>query len=111
MRRWMKFVQVLKGGVLNNAGLLYKSNVVRVWRSDAVNAAINDLTIEELVDRKLGDKSFEYTQNPELYRKFNDSINKRKEPRAKLNAEDRSSSGTLSNNDDVTKLQLKKFVN
>lgn len=96
----------LKSGVLNNSGVLYKPNVVRVGRSDAVNAAIKDLTLEELVDKKLGDKSFEYTQNHELDRQFNDVVNKRKELRAKLNAEDSSSSSTLSN-DDIAKLQLK----
>lgn len=95
----------LKDGVLNNSGVVYRPNVVRVGRSDAVNAAIKDLTLEELVESKLGDKNYEYTHNPELDSKFNDAVKERRNLRAKLNAEDGSPSSTLSN-DDIAKLQL-----
>ncbi|CAL9729224.1 helicase Sen1p [Monosporozyma unispora] len=95
----------LKDGVLNTSGVMYRPNVVRVGRSDAVNAAIKDLTLEELVESKLGEKSYEYTHNPELDRKFNDAVNERRKLRAKLNAEDGLPSSTLSN-DDIAKLQL-----
>lgn len=43
----------LRGGVKNTRGELTQLNVVRLGRSDAINASVRDLTLEELVDKEL----------------------------------------------------------
>lgn len=43
----------LKDGVLNSSGQLISPKVVRLGRSDAVNSAVKECTLEELVDSKL----------------------------------------------------------
>lgn len=95
----------LKDGLYKKDGDLFRPNIVRVGRSDAVNSAIKDLTLEELVERKLGEKNFEFTQNPELDRTFNAAVTKRRQLRDQLNAEDGSPTSKLSN-EDIAKLQL-----
>jgi senataxin len=44
----------LKNGVRTLSGELKKINVVRLGRSDAINAAVQDVTLEELVNARLG---------------------------------------------------------
>lgn len=43
----------IKNGISNGAGATVRPKVVRLGRSDAVNAAVKDCTLEELVDRQL----------------------------------------------------------
>ena len=47
----------LKSGVRTLSGELKQINVVRLGRSDAINAAVQDVTLEELVNARLGQGS------------------------------------------------------
>ncbi|GAV47583.1 hypothetical protein ZYGR_0H04290 [Zygosaccharomyces rouxii] len=96
----------LKEGVCNKEGMLFKPNIVRVGRSDAVNAAIKDFTLEELVDKQVSQKNYEFSKNPELEKKFNEAVHKRRELRAKLDAENGTPTSTMST-EDIANLQLK----
>ncbi|QLL32402.1 hypothetical protein HG536_0C05710 [Torulaspora globosa] len=95
----------LKGGILNRDGGKFQPSIVRVGRSDAVNAAIRDLTLEELVDKQVNQKNYEFSTNPELEKKFSSAVSKRRELRAKLDAENGSVSSSLST-EDIAKLQM-----
>ncbi|CCH43533.1 hypothetical protein BN7_3085 [Wickerhamomyces ciferrii] len=44
----------LKDGIPNAKGEIYNPQLVRLGRSDAINTAVKDMTLEELVDAKLG---------------------------------------------------------
>lgn len=94
----------LKKGVYDKNGVLFRPKVVRVGRSDVVNVAIKDLTLEELVDRRVAAKNYEFNQNPELEAKFSSAVTKRRKLRDKLNTENGSPESTLSV-DDIKKLQ------
>ncbi|ONH68944.1 Helicase SEN1 [Cyberlindnera fabianii] len=52
----------MKSGIRNAKGELYTPKLVRLGRSDAVNTAVKDVTLEELVDAQLG-KSTTVTDN------------------------------------------------
>lgn len=95
----------LRDGIFNREGDIFRPNIVRVGRSDAVNAAIKDLTLEELVDKQLAKKNYEFSANPELEKKFSSAVAKRRELRSKLNTENDSSVTSMSTSD-VAKLQL-----
>ncbi len=43
----------LKAGVKTMSGTFHKINVLRLGRSDAINAAVRDVTLDELVKAKL----------------------------------------------------------
>ncbi|ODQ56181.1 hypothetical protein SAICODRAFT_16210 [Saitoella complicata NRRL Y-17804] len=43
----------LKAGIYDGQGKLYKPNIVRLGMSDAINAAVRDVTLEALVDDQL----------------------------------------------------------
>jgi predicted DNA helicase len=43
----------LKNGVIGHGGNLIKPGIVRLGRSDVINASVRELTLEELVDQKL----------------------------------------------------------
>ncbi|WEJ94805.1 DEAD-box type RNA helicase [Yamadazyma tenuis] len=47
----------LKEGVINSSGKLISPSVVRLGRSDAVNSAVREFTLEELVERRLAEKN------------------------------------------------------
>ncbi|GMM56550.1 hypothetical protein DAKH74_031660 [Maudiozyma humilis] len=94
----------LKEGVYDKNGVLSKPKVVRVGRSDVVNVAIKELTLEELVDRKLSANTHEMVQNPELEKKFNTAVTKRRALRDKLNSENGMPQSKLST-EDIEKLQ------
>lgn len=96
----------LKSGIFNRDGGKFQPSIVRVGRSDAVNAAIRDLTLEELVDKQVSQKNYEFSSNPELEKKFSSSVAQRRELRAKLDAENGSPSSSLST-EDIAKLQMK----
>lgn len=44
----------LKDGVMNSRGDKYTPQLVRLGRTDAINTAVKDMTLEELVDAQLG---------------------------------------------------------
>lgn len=56
----------LREGVRNYKGETMPLRVVRLGRSDAVNAAVRDLTLEELVDKELQAKSNDTSTDPQL---------------------------------------------
>ncbi|CAB4256527.1 DNA/RNA helicase SEN1 [Maudiozyma barnettii] len=94
----------LKDGVYDRNGNLIKPRVVRVGRSDVVNVAIKELTLEELVDRRVSAKNQEYLQNPELDEKFRTTVLKRRELMAKLDSENGKPHSKLSS-EEIRKLQ------
>ncbi|KAF4549892.1 Helicase SEN1-like protein [Elsinoe fawcettii] len=49
-----ELVMRFKDGIKTTRGAERKINVVRLGRSDAINSAVQDVTIDELVDKKLG---------------------------------------------------------
>lgn len=56
----------LKDGVMNSKGEKYTPQLVRLGRTDAINTAVKDMTLEELVDAQLG-KMAPVTNNMETY--------------------------------------------
>ncbi|SMN21961.1 similar to Saccharomyces cerevisiae YLR430W SEN1 Presumed helicase required for RNA polymerase II transcription termination and processing of RNAs [Maudiozyma saulgeensis] len=94
----------LKDGVYDKNGNLIKPRVVRVGRSDVVNVAIKELTLEELVERRVSAKNQEYLQNPELDQKFHATVLERRELMFKLNSENGKPESKLSS-EDMRKLQ------
>ncbi|SCU90406.1 LAME_0E08416g1_1 [Lachancea meyersii CBS 8951] len=95
----------LKGGVFDKNGKVFSPRLVRIGRSDAVNAAIKDLTLEEQVDKKLGNKNYEFAHDPNLEQNLQSALTERRQLRRKLDAEDGSASSDLST-DDITKIQM-----
>lgn len=95
----------LKEGVIGYDGALFKPNIVRIGRSDAVNAAIKDITLDELVESKTAGKSYEIMHDHELNKRFNAIVSERKNLRGILNKEDGSTISKLST-DDISKIQL-----
>lgn len=66
-----ELVMRLKAGVKTKSGKSYPLNVVRIGRSDAINASVRDVTMEELVNKQLGgsDKDQNMRQkNAEIYK-------------------------------------------
>lgn len=53
----------LKGGILNAKGESYSPKLVRLGRSDAINSAVKDMTLEELVDSQLGKNNSSNSNN------------------------------------------------
>ncbi|CAH6718616.1 helicase Sen1p [[Candida] jaroonii] len=66
----------IRGGILNSSGELVTPKVVRLGRSDAVNSAVKDCTLEELVDKHLSAP----TENnlPAIRQKKNEITDERK---------------------------------
>ena len=95
----------LKKGVCNKEGNIFNPSIVRVGRSDAVNASIKEFTLEELVDKEVSHKNYEFTKNPELEKKFNEAVHKRRGLRARLDAENGVPTSSMST-EDIAKLQL-----
>ncbi|KAK4508779.1 hypothetical protein PRZ48_002518 [Zasmidium cellare] len=52
-----ELVMRMKEGVKTKSGALHKINVVRIGRSDAIKNEVQDVTIDELVSKKLGNSS------------------------------------------------------
>ncbi|SCU97691.1 LAFA_0G12728g1_1 [Lachancea sp. 'fantastica'] len=96
----------LKGGVYDKSGKLFNPKLVRIGRPDAVNAVIRELTLEEQVDKKLGNKSYEFSHDPTLEQNLQKALGERRQLRQKLDPEDKSVTSDLST-DDITKIQLR----
>jgi len=56
----------LRKGVKTSRGEFITPRVVRLGRSDAINAAVRDLTLEELVDKQLQAQSVNTTSDPKI---------------------------------------------
>ncbi|SCV02658.1 LAMI_0H01640g1_1 [Lachancea mirantina] len=95
----------LKSGIYDKNGELFSPKLVRVGRSDAVSAAIKDLTLEELVERRLAGKSYEFSHDASLDKNFHEAVLERKKLRQKLDIEDGSISSNLST-EDISKIQM-----
>ncbi|RCK64592.1 Helicase SEN1 [Candida viswanathii] len=74
----------LRDGVINSAGKHMPLNVVRLGRSDAINAAVRDLTLEELVDQRLNESKNDVRIDPNIAKELTRYTNERKELRQKL---------------------------
>jgi senataxin len=62
----------MKDGIMNSRGDKYVPKLVRLGRSDAINSAVKDMTLEELVDAQLG-KSSTITNNMDgLFKQLNE---------------------------------------
>lgn len=61
--------------------------VVRLGRSDAINPAVKDLTLEELVDKELQTKQVEVVTDPNLRSELNKMTQERDRLRSRLNDE------------------------
>ncbi|KAH3668144.1 hypothetical protein OGAPHI_001898 [Ogataea philodendri] len=89
----------LMGGIKNAKGENYKPNIVRLGRSDAVNAQVKSTTLEELVDAQLsaGNTMSDDSKIREEHRKC---VKERDDLRNKLVSEELSA-------DEVAKLEMK----
>ena len=66
-----ELVMRLKEGVETKSGRLYQLNIVRVGRSDAINAQVQDVTMDELVAKRLGNNESDQKtreRNAELFK-------------------------------------------
>ncbi|AAS52799.2 AER115Wp [Eremothecium gossypii ATCC 10895] len=96
----------LREGLVDTDGKLFKPKLVRIGKSDAVNAAIRDLTLEELVDKRALNQSYEINHDPNLDQSFHDAVAERRKLRDMMNKEDGSPTSKLST-DEISKIQLK----
>ncbi|KAG7664856.1 SEN1 [[Candida] subhashii] len=77
----------LRDGVRNANGQHMPLRVVRLGRSDAINASVRDLTLEELVDKELQERSFDVSIDPTIRQEHTKCIKERDQIRARLNTE------------------------
>ncbi|CCG25545.1 Sen1 helicase [Candida orthopsilosis Co 90-125] len=77
----------LRNGVKNSKGEHMPLKVVRLGRSDAINPAVKDLTLEELVDKELQTKQVEVVTDPNLRSELNKMTQERDRLRSRLNDE------------------------
>lgn len=92
----------LKDGIKTKHNMV-KPNVVRLGRTDVVNASLKDVILEEMINNE---KNYEFVSNPDLERKFQGLLTERRQLRDKLDSENGSPESTLSTND-IAKLQMK----
>lgn len=74
----------IKNGLVNSKGENITPNVVRLGRGDAMNAAVRDLSLEELMDRQLKARSVEASIDPNIRVEHNNCIAERDRIREKL---------------------------
>lgn len=90
----------LKDGVRNSKGESFVPHVVRLGRSDAVNAAVRDVTLEELLDKQTQNRTQQTAIDPNIRTEHTKCISLRDEYRKKL------SLGNLSESE-VTEIETK----
>ncbi|CAH2355306.1 helicase Sen1p [[Candida] railenensis] len=80
----------LRSGVQNHKGESISPRVVRMGRSDAINASVRDLTLEELVDKELQAKQQESTtsNDPKIREEHTKCISERNMLRERLSSPD-----------------------
>lgn len=96
----------LREGVLNSQGTLFHPAIVRIGRSDAVNDAIKDLTLEEKVDKKISGTAYEMAHDSSLDQKFQGALRERKQLTDTLNRENMNPNSSLSSSE-IAEIQLK----
>lgn len=74
----------LRLGVMNDRGEVVIPKVVRLGRSDVVNAAVRDLTLEELVDAQLQTKQNDFVPDPTIRVEHTKCVTERNAIRAQL---------------------------
>lgn len=77
----------LRNGVRNSKGENMPLKVVRLGRSDAINQAVRDLTLEELVDKELQTKQVDVATDQNLRPELNKKTQERDTLRSRLNDE------------------------
>lgn len=77
----------LRNGVRNSKGENMPLKVVRLGRSDAINPAVRDLTLEELVDKELQTKQVDVATDQNLRPELNKKTQERDTLRSRLNDE------------------------
>lgn len=75
----------LKDGVNDSKGERFSPKVVRLGRSDAINAAVRDLTLEELIDKHLQAQSKQAVIDPSIRTEHTKCISLRDQLRDRLN--------------------------
>lgn len=78
----------LRDGVIDFRGNSMRPSVVRLGRSDAVNSAVRDFTLEELVDKQLQTKEQPAARDPEVRVEHTKLVNERNELRQVLQQSD-----------------------
>lgn len=74
----------LKSGVLNDKGEQMKPKIVRLGRGDAINQAVRDVGLEELIEKALSGKIPEKIVDPQIRIDHNKCIAERDQLREKL---------------------------
>lgn len=77
----------IREGVLNSKGETIHPNVVRLGRGDAINQAVRDLSLEELIDRQLNVKNNSVNIDPNIRSEHTKCIAERDRIRAELRKE------------------------
>ncbi|GMM37123.1 putative DNA/RNA helicase [Saccharomycopsis crataegensis] len=79
----------LRSKIKDSEGNDFQPKVVRLGRSDAINSAVKDLTLEELVDKELGAKQDDQVlSDGSIRQELNKCLQERDSIRAQLNQED-----------------------
>lgn len=74
----------LKDGVFKESGEKYVPKVIRLGRSDAMNASVRDLSLEELVERHLKERNDQVFVNPNIRQEHNKCLAERNRIRKEL---------------------------
>lgn len=74
----------LKGGVVDSAGRSFTPKIVRLGRSDAMNPAVRDLGLEELIEKQLQVRTSEAPIDPGIRQQHNECIAERDRLRKEL---------------------------
>ncbi|KAI3405053.2 SEN1 [Candida oxycetoniae] len=77
----------LRNGVKNSKGEHMDLKVVRLGRSDAINAAVKDLTLEELVEKELQSKQVDVQIDPTIRTEHSKKVKERDQIRKRLSTE------------------------
>ncbi|KAL6452796.1 SEN1 Helicase SEN1 [Candida maltosa Xu316] len=98
----------LRDGVRNSSGKHMPLKVVRLGRSDAINAAVRDLTLEELVDAQLKNNEIEVTIDPNIRKEHTKCIEERDALRNRLRTESLSEKESAELEDQLHKVNKKR---
>lgn len=74
----------IRDGVMNSKGVSFNPKIVRLGRSDAINQAVRDLSLEELIDRQLNVRATEAQIDPSIRSEHTKCIAERDKIREEL---------------------------
>ncbi|ODQ77343.1 hypothetical protein BABINDRAFT_169216 [Babjeviella inositovora NRRL Y-12698] len=74
----------IRAGVRDANGAMFSPKVVRLGRSDAINSAVRDLTLEELVDAKIASGNATVQADPKIREEHNKCVAERDQLRTAL---------------------------